>query len=344
MIMRLASILVLTLVSFVAAAQNFESAVEYMDFFSSRSQQLSENYLSYMSEFAHGKRARKLEKRRSELIASIRKALNDATRVKPFKGDATLRDAYKRYWDIELKVFNEDYHKIVDMEEIAEQSYDAMEAYLLAQDKASEVLALAQDQISPILKAFAISNKINLVDGGDSKMSKKLQQVSAVSIYHRQVYLIFFKTYKQEGYATEAWNKKDINSLEQNRTTLIRFVDEGLARLDTMRAFQGDGSLVTACRKMLEFQKSEGEKDIPLQREFLVKSNEFEKIKKAFDSKPADQRTSADVDQYNKAVNEMNASINASNKSLQSMSANQAKLLNNWNDTEKRFLDSHVPH
>ncbi|HEY9006122.1 hypothetical protein [Ohtaekwangia sp.] len=344
MIMRFTGVLLLTLTSFLASAQNFQTPVEYMDFFSSREKLLSENYLSYMSEFAHGKRARKLEKRRSELIASIRSALKDATRVSPFKGDATLRDAYKAYWDIELKVFNEDYHKIVDMEEIAEQSYDAMEAYLLAQDKAGEVLSSAQDQIDPVLKAFASKNNVKLIEGGDSKMSKKLQQVGQVNAYNRGVYLIFFKSFKQEAYVIEAWNKKDINSLEQNRTTLIRFAEEGLTKLDTMRAFKGDGSLVTACRKMLEFHKNEAEKDIPLQREFLVKNNEFEKVKKAFDSKPAAQRTQSDIDQYNKAINDINASVNASNKSLQTVSVNRSKLLDNWNNTQKRFLDSHVPH
>ena len=31
-------------------------------------------------------------------------------------------------------VLNDDYSKIINMEEIAEQSYDAMEAYILAQE------------------------------------------------------------------------------------------------------------------------------------------------------------------------------------------------------------------
>src|SRR5687768_9761015 len=117
-----------------------DSPVDYLNYLNQLEENLSKKYLSYMSEVAHGNRARKMEKRRQELITEIKKSLGDANRLKPFKGDATLRDAYKHYWDILLKVFNEDYHKIVNMEEIAEQSYDKMEAYLLAQEKAGDVL------------------------------------------------------------------------------------------------------------------------------------------------------------------------------------------------------------
>ena len=44
-----------------------DSPVEYMEYLSSRDQEMSEKYLSYMSEVAHGNRARKMEKRRQEL-------------------------------------------------------------------------------------------------------------------------------------------------------------------------------------------------------------------------------------------------------------------------------------
>src|SRR5688572_25696250 len=182
-----------------AFSQTPQTAVEYMEYLSSRDHEMSEKYLSYMSEVAHGHRARKMEKRRQELISEIRTSISDAGRLKPYKGDASLRDAYKNYWDILLKVFNEDYHKIVDMEEIAEQSYDNMEAYLLAQEKAEEVLDNASDQIPPVYKSFAVNNNINLIEK-DSKTNKKLRQVGRVNTYYHQIFLIFFKSFKQEMY------------------------------------------------------------------------------------------------------------------------------------------------
>jgi len=325
------------------SAQAPDTPGEYMEYFTSRSTQLSEKYMSYVSELAHGNRARKLEKRRLEVVAAIRQALSDASRIKPYKGDASLRDAYKNYWDILFKVFNEDYHKIVDMEEIAEQSYDKMEAYLLAQDKAGEVLENANRQIQPVYKSFALRNNITLVDGDETKLDKKMQQVARVNTYHRPLYLIFFKNFKQEAYLTEAFNKKDLNSVEQNREALSRFASEGLKQLDTIRTFNGDGSLLNACRKFLEHCKDEAENLVPAQSAFLVKQGEFDKIRKAFDAKPAAKRTQADIDAYNKSVNEVNEALKLSNKSLEKLNAQRSKAFQGWNNASESFMERHIP-
>ncbi len=62
-----------------------------------------------------------------------------------YNGNKALRDSAVSYLKILYSVFNEDYSKLVNMEEIAEQSYDAMEAYLLAQEKAGEKLDQAHN-------------------------------------------------------------------------------------------------------------------------------------------------------------------------------------------------------
>jgi len=339
---KLAITIVLMLSASGLFAQTPDVAVEYMDYLSSRETELSKKYLSYMSEVAHGNRARKMEKRRQELITEIKKSLGDANRLKPFKGDASLRDAYKNYWDILLKVFNEDYHKIVNMEEIAEQSYDKMEAYLLAQEKAGDVLDQAQEQVYPVVRSFAAKNNIKLIET-DSRMSKQLRQVGLVNEYYHKLYLIFFKSIKQEAYMMDAFARKDINSMEQNRITLIKFAEEGLAKLDTLKPFKGDGSVITACRKVLEFHKVEAEKHVPVQNEFLIKHAEFEKLRTAFEAKPANKRTQTDVDNYNKAVNDINQALTTSNKSLETLNGSRTKVLDNWESTVKRFMEHHVP-
>ena len=318
-------------------------AVKHMEFFTSRELELSQKYLDYMTQVAHGNRARKLEKRRQEVITQIKQSFGEASRLRPYDGDASLRDAYKTYWDILLKVFTEDYHKIVNMEEIAEQSYDHMEAYLMAQQQAGEVLSNAQDQIEPVYSAFAAKNNVRLIDGGDSKLEKKMRQVSAVNAYYYDIFLIFFKSYKQEMYVTEALNRKDLNAIEQNRAALAKFADEGLQRIDTIKTFKGDGSLTNACRKVLEFHKLEAEKQLPGMSDFLLKNDEFEKIRKAFDSKPAGKRTQTDIDVYNKAVDDLNAALQNSNKLLAAMNTGREKALSHWNQTRQRFMEAHIP-
>jgi hypothetical protein len=340
--LKVLAVIFILLAGGTAFSQAPDTPVEYMDYLSNREASLSDKYMSYMSEVAHGSRARKMEKRRQALIAEIKQNLADAGRLKPYKGDASLRDAFRSYWDILYKVFNEDYHKIVDMEEIAEQSYDNMEAYLLAQEKAGEVLDNAYLKVPEAYKQFAEKNNVKLIDNGNTKMEKKLRQVGLVNSYSHQLFLIYFKSFKQEVYMLDAFNRKDVNGMEQNKNTLLRYAEEGLAKLDTLKPFQGDGSLITACRKVLEFHKSESQQ-FQAFNDYLLKTDEFNKIKKAFDAKPQAKRTQEDIDAYNKAVNEMNKAVEVSNK--QSVSSNTAreKVMTNWENTRKRFMDQHVP-
>jgi hypothetical protein len=334
---------IIFLCGFITAfSQDVSTPVAYMEYFTSREAVLSENYLSYMSQVAHGRRARKLEKRRQELLTSIRQASNDANKAKAYKGDASLRDVYRTYWDILYKVFNEDYHKIVDMEEIAEQSYDNMEAYLLAQQRASEVLDKEQDKIQPVFRDFAKRNNITLQET-ETKMTKKLQQVGEVNVYSNKVFLIFFKSFKQEVYVIDAFNRKDINSIEQNRNTLTKFAEEGLSKLDTLKAFHGDGSLSKACRQVLEFHRNEAEKLIPVLGDFLVKSDEFEKTRKSFDAKPESKRTQTDIDNYNAIVKQYNAAVASSNQTLNNINNGSKKASDHWETVRKRFMEQHIP-
>jgi hypothetical protein len=326
-----------------SASHAQDNPVEHMNALASREEILSKNYLSYMSEVAHGERARKMERRRQDLLNSVRESIKEAGKLRPYKGDASLRDAYKDYWSVLLSVLNEDYHKIVDMEEVAEQSYDAMEAYLLIQEKASIKLNEAYNKVPPAYQAFADKHGVKLIEGQKSKLERKLDQAGSVNKYFNQLYLVFFKSYVQEGLMLKALNDSDVNAVEQAKSSMSKYAAEGLQKLDTIKAYKGDGSLITACRKVLEFQKSEAEKTSAMTA-FLIKDEDYKKIKKAFDTKPANKRTKEDVDSFNKAVNDFNAAVNEHNKVNEELNKNRSKALDNWNSTRKRFLDHHVPH
>ena len=328
----------------VVAQAAGDNAVEHMQYLSSQDDALSKKYMSYMSEVAHGGRARKMEKRREDLVNSIRETMRECANVRPFKGDASLRDGYRDYYFVLLSIFNEDYHKIVDMEEVAERSYDAMEAYLLTQEKADEKLDEANERLKVSYSAFAATNNITLVEGPQSKLTRKLVKVGKVNNYMHQIFLIFFKSNVQEMLMIESIDKKDINATEQYRNSMLKFSAEGLARLDTVRTYNGDGSLVTACRKVLEFQKSEGENKIAALSDFILKETEFNKMKKTFDALPASKRTREDVDSYNASISSFNNAVAQYNKVNNELNNARNKVMTNWDTTRKRFLDQHVPH
>lgn len=321
--------------------QNLNSPGEYISFIGSQYSEITKDMLSYMSSVAHSKNARKTENKRKEIIQTNREARKKIAGMPAFQGDKSLRDSAVAFLDLSHHVLNDDYDKIIDMEEVAEQSYDAMEAYLLAQEKASDKMEEAGKRLDIVQKDFAAKYKVDLVEKQD-EVSKKMEQASRASKYNRVVYLIFFKSYKQDLYLVDAVSKKNVNGIEQNKNSLLQYADEGLAKLDSLKSFQGDNSLILSCRQALLFYKDEVKK-IPTLVGYYIKEENFQKIKKAFDAKKQSDRTQADVDQYNKAANEMNKSINEYNTTNTQLNENRNKVIEGWNKASAAFLAKHTP-
>jgi hypothetical protein len=320
----------------------YDSPVSYMSYLTTIEEDLAKDYMNYMSATAHGGSARKMERRRSEVLSTISEGRKKVAALKAYQKETALREAYATYFLILESVINEDYSKIVNMEEIAEQSFDAMEAYLLAQEKASDRLQVAADTLQNAYRQFAAQHNVRLVES-ESKVSRKLKQTGRVMNYYNLVYLIYFKSSKQEVYMIEATNSGNINSVEQNKSTMIKYADEGLKKLDTLKPFDRDYSPVIACRKLLEFYKMEANNKIPLITNYFMKKEEFTKYKKAYDAKSTPQKTRQDIENYNTFVSEINKTGTVFNQTNQDMNTQRASLTDNWSTTLKKFLDVHVP-
>ncbi len=323
-----------------SAQTTYENAGQYMEHIGKANQALTEKYLFYLSGMSHGKSARKVEKRRQEVLKAISDTRFDIMGMPPYKGDRTLRDTTVAYLKILNSVFNEDYAKIVNMEEIAEQSYDAMEAYMLAQEKANEKLQEASARQNEMQKQFAKKHNINLVES-ESATETKMKIASSVMKHYDEVYLIFFKSYKQEAYLMEALEKKNINSVEQNINSLQSFAEQGLEKLKTLKGYIGDGSLIIACRSMLNFYKEEAKKAAGM-TDFFLKEESFAKLKKQVDAKGS-KRTQQDIDQYNKGVNELNTAVNTYNATNNELNKQRTSNLNAWNSAVKKYMDNYIP-
>ena len=336
------ALLLVTLLG-AAKAQDLSTPGAYMSYFNDKMQIVNQTYMNYLSAVAHGKSARKVEKLRVKVVELIFNTRNDVAGTPPFKGDRTLRDAAAAYFKTCYIVFNEDYAKIVNMEEIAEQSFDAMEAYMLAQEKANEKLSEASKKQNEEYKQFAQKNNIELRDSKDA-LDAKIEQSEKVNEYFRPFYLIFFKANKQDAYLTAAVNAGDINGVEQNRNALLTYANSGLEQLEGLKAFNSDASVHTACTKVMRFYKEMAETKVESISSFLLAEQKFQKTKKAFEAKPARQRTQADVDAFNKAVSDINKASTAYNKTNNEINKRRTEVLKLWEEAVTRFMDLHMPY
>lgn len=323
-------------------AQDFSNPGNYMTVIANAHTDMNKKYMAYMSAAAHIHRKRKIEKMRTQALESINTSLGNTGMLPYYKGDNSLRKSSMDYIKLCYNVFNDDYAKIVNMEEIAEQSYDMMQAYILLQEKTDEKIKQASAQMNTASKAFAAKYNVTLIDNKD-ELDEKLDETGKLTSYTNKIYLIFFKCYWQDGEIVKAINANKITAVEQGRTSLIRYADEGLQQLaaDSLKNFSGDPTLASSCKRVLTFYKKTAENDIPKQMDYFLKQENFAKMQKAFDAKS--DRSKAEVAAFNASVNDVNNASKTYNDVNNKVNTSRSEILKDWNETEKSFADSHTP-
>jgi hypothetical protein len=324
-------------------AQPSESAVTPLEKINQQLDLLNNKYIAYVSEMAHGKKVKKAEKKHQAYMDQITNCRYALAEIPYYKGDKSLHEGTKSYLKLVESIQKEDYGKVVNMEEIAEQSYDAMEAYILFKKKIDERMAQADKEFDLVQKEYCARNNINLVEGPKTEQGEKMKAIGAVSDYYDEVYLVFFKAAIHDEQLVEAMDSKNLTAVEQIKGSLIKYSEEGLARLDTFRSYKNDGSLKGSCRKALDFFKKEAAM-VESISDYYLKMEDFEKLKKNFERNPKAKNDQKEIDKYNAAVKELNKSLEKFNQTVQTMNKGRADAINNWNEAGKRFMDTHIPY
>jgi hypothetical protein len=339
------TLIVLSLILLVIEtnAQVTETAVEYMGKIVTPLDKTTDETWQYLKAITRGKGARKVESKRQLLITELQNVKAEVKRVGSYKGDDQLVKAVVTFLEISDVVLREDFAKILNMEDIAEQSYDLMEAYILAKEKANDKLHDSFIVVRDAQNAFAAANNITLIAGenGD-KTSVKIKEAGDALDYYNDVYLIFFKVYKQEAYTLDAMSRNDITAFEQTKSALATSSAEGLQKIDTVKNYKDDATLKLGAQKILAFYKKEAETDFQQQTVVFMKKDNFDAQKKAFDAIPAKKRTQKDVDAFNSAVNEYNEAIKKGNATIEASNNERNKTLKTWNDVVEQFFDTHT--
>lgn len=337
-------LLIIVFFSTKVHSQMIENAGDYMTAMSNAQTEMDQKYMAYVSASAHSRRAKKVEKLRAAALESINNSKYKTIDLPKYKGDNSLRQASIDYIQFCYRIFSEDYSKIVNMEEIAEQSVDQMQAFLLLEEKASQKLQEASENLAKAEKEFAAKYGVNLVDS-KTELTDKMGMAGKVNNYCDRLYIIFFKCNWEDGQLFNALNAHKLNDAEQARNSMIAFAKEGLDELkaDSLRTFQGNPTLAVACRDALQFYNSMAQNDIPKLTDFYLKQENFAKIKQSMEAK-GNNKTKEDVDQYNKAVKDINASVNNFNQLNQDLNKRRQDAVENWEKAEKAFRDELIPY
>ncbi|MGB0933177.1 MAG: LIC11966 family surface protein [Lishizhenia sp.] len=335
---KMTLVALLIIVTSTTQAQN---AVDHMNAVLDPMTEFKTETWQYLKAVTKGKGARKVDAKRQKLITEISGVKSTVKREKAYNGDESLKNAVLEFLDLNYKVLKEDYDEILNMEEIAEQSYDLMEAYLTAQEQASQKLNEASDKLQAIQKTFAENNNINLIEGEQDKTSAKIQKAAKALEYYNDIYLVFFKVYKQEMYVLDAQSRNDVVALEQNINTLKIDVEEANKKLSEMMAYEGDKSLIVAAEKAVSFYAEEANDNFETVLNFYLTKDKYDKTVEEFNAISKKKRTQKDIDTYNGAINDYNKSVNEFNDVNESANKGRSSMFDDWNKAIDKFFSTH---
>ncbi len=330
-------------ISLKLSAQEFKTPVDYLSYIGKEQDNISKSMWKYTSAVAHSKSARKIDNTRKTLVKSIETATKKISDLKTgYKGDLEYRNQVLDFLSLSEKNINEEYDKIIDMQEVADQSYDAMEAYILTRDKVNEKIDAEYDKVNLAQKQFALKYNITLTDT-KSDLAQKMEISKQVFDYHSVLYLVFFKTNITDLNLSNAIEKKDMAVIQQNAGALQQYADEGLEKLKTIKPFNGDNTLAISTKKALEYYKKEAQLYVPKIVDFLMFNEKFENAKKAMDAKTDKDRTKEEVDNFNGMVKQINKEIDNFNKNNNTNLQDKNNVIDTWNNTADNFISGHVP-
>lgn len=324
-------------------AQEFKSPVDYLSYIGKEQENISKSMWKYTSAVAHSKSARRIDNTRKLLVKSIQTANKKVSALKDgYQGDVEYRNQVIEFLNISEKNINEEYDKIINMQEVAEQSYDLMEAFIMTRDLVNKKIDAEYDKVSLAQKTFAAKYKINLTEDV-SELGKKMKISGEVFDYHTQLYLIFFKTNITDLYLSQAIEKKDLGAIQQNSSALIQYAEEGLEKLKAIKPYNGDNTMVLITKKALDYYKKQAQQFSPKVVDFLMFNEKFDSARKSLESKSDKDRTKEEIENYNGMVKQINKEIDNYNKISHSNLQEKNTIISNWNATGDNFISGHVP-
>lgn len=339
------NILLLTFLFFTwnASAQmsQIEKADNYLEKIGTQFQNIRAQQLSYQSAVAHSKKKRQIEEERRELNKSQLVAKSVISKMACFDDDCALRDTVLYCLDISYKAYKEEYDKIIDMEEQAEKSYDAMELMMNIQNEVDNKINLAYDSYSRIWMNFANKYGIKILED-KSKEAQKSKSNTETNTYLNDLFLKNYRIRVQENVFFNALSTKDVATMQLCINSMNENIDKTIAEIQNTPDFKKDLTVKNAYLKVLENSKINAQTNFPKIVQFFLADENFTKIKAAFENKKKSDRTQKDVDEYNKSLDIYNKSIGEYNATQNTAINNTNKINTKLDEILDAFVRKHI--
>lgn len=291
-------------------AQNFKSAQEYNNFIILQQAKITQKSMQYVSTSVHSEDVFKIEKRRDDVIKQIDVSLANVKKMPDFNGDKRFRDEAIDVLMLSRNTYNVDFKDANSLLAKRNDSYENLQKYYQAQDKAEKKISDAMNDMKKAQVRFAERNKMQIVTA--EKKESAFDVIGRINIYSRQIELAVFKPKKNNDIFMKAIGDKKATEIQ--RKNIITEAETALSTLKLMPDFNGDASYRDKAIEMVTFYKDFATKEGATMLEVSNKK-EINKY---------------DVDSFNAAIKFYNEKSN--------------KIINEYNAASAKIAKDNIPN
>lgn len=310
------TILFTIIISVAAVGQEFTDPGMFNNFIVNEQNKVTAKNLEYISFSVHSEDYAAITQKRNEVIAQIKSSYSAIEGISLENGDKMRQEALN-VMSLYLETFQIDFPAAEALKKESESSYQAMEAYFAAQDKAEKKLSQATDRLNKAQEQLAKDFKMEIIlEEGDTKTNNILKQINDVNDYTRKIYLINFKVSKENAAFWDAVDTRNTKGLDAKRNRVLEVASEAHGLLNTIPDFNGNIGYRESAKELIGFYKE-------------MADDGYKAIVNVVKKEQADL-TQADVEAYNAAITKYNTSVQG--------------LTNKFNSANQRIMQENVPN
>jgi hypothetical protein len=252
-----------------------------------------------------------LESKRKEVMDQIVQSTGKIKNMPPLDNDTRLRDEAVETLLEYQHAFELDYKDIIGLKKKSKDSFEAMEAYWKAEDKAEQKVNKATSRLRKAQQVYASKNNMKIVDGKEDALEKKMAKISAVNAYWREIYFQFFKVSKEYDLLWNILADEKAEPVDHQRKQVMKAAESALPVLRSKPGFNGDVEFRDQTITLLEYYEH-------------VAKLDFEKITAVLAATP----TQEEIDLVNSIITKCNA--------------DNERLVYNWNIASQDLFKKNV--
>ena len=139
----------------VSFAQTFSDPVDYHNFIAEEQNQITMMHMDYISHSVHSDNYEETENRRLKVIRQLQASQKKIENVPAYKGEEKLKDVSLDVLRLYHETFTIELNEANILKKDSKNSFEAMEKYFKAQDKAEAKLDHATDKFDKAQEQFA---------------------------------------------------------------------------------------------------------------------------------------------------------------------------------------------